>query len=371
MEIAQQQMGFRRLQPVDQAVPDRLIGAAFAVACRLTVAFPGQVPIEQQPRFHLHRRAVEIGNAMDVIRRHRNFARARRSVQGGEAAGAFQITLGNRLAVRVQHAVLAEIVHQQEAAHIIDGQNLRRGKTVFPEIAVDGDKGVGVFGDMRHFRIGFSIQHRRTFRQRRPVHQDQAFAVFQRQVFIGSDRGVPGEVAARRLGMAVGGKKCSHRQHPFDAGMLRLGCLDHRQTAVAVLGQRQANPAKRQFVAGHFRPFHQADAEAKRLLETEFVDLRGMAHAIEIEVRDWTSVKVALGTSRTGSSAMARRKARASVDFPAPRSPVKARQSPGFKASARSSPSRMVAASSARRIHSASVIRRPRPATARRRECGR
>ena len=177
--------------------------ARLGIARRLA-AFPRQIPVQQQPRFHAHGRTVEIGNVVDMVGGNGDIARNRQLVQLRETFDAGAVALGNRPARGVQNAVRSEILDQQDAGVVIDLVDVRRGESGFMKRGGDGDEGIGVLRQMRNLGVGLAIEHRRPFRLARPIHQDHALAAISRiDRFIGAQRGIAGEKAPLGTGMIM------------------------------------------------------------------------------------------------------------------------------------------------------------------------
>jgi hypothetical protein len=89
---------------------------------------------------------------------------------------------------------------------------------------------------MRNLRIGLAIEHRRAFRQARPIHQDHAaVAILRIDGLIGAQRGIASQEAPVRAAIAMQIEKGANGKHALDARHLPGRCRDDGSPSFALM----------------------------------------------------------------------------------------------------------------------------------------
>ena len=302
VEVAQQKIFLGALKFADQSVPDAEKGLPLLLA-RLCAALPGKVPVDEKAGFHLHRGGVEVRNVMDVAAVRGEVTRGRMAVQVAEADDAFPVTIGDRPALLVQHAVLAQVLQQEDALVVISAKYLRCRQAEPAEIAGNRDEGIGVLGKVHDLRIRLAFMDRRSVGLARPVHQDQRSAVFRRHRLVGPHRRIAGQVAAPRVRVSPPVQEGADGKRAADAVQCRCGAVYGRGSTRCLVLKPQCQPVRREEIFGHLRPFDQRDTGCESLVQPQFVEFRSIPEAIKIEMGDGDAKVVALdqGKCRRGN----------------------------------------------------------------------
>ncbi|MCY1298121.1 hypothetical protein D9M70_475920 [compost metagenome] len=243
VKISQEQVRLGGLEKINQPVPDLSVFTFFVIACRRT-ALPRQVPVGQKPRLDLHRRPVEIRNAVDDRSVEADLPVGLLGMEAGEQSYAFDVALVDRLAGRVENAIRPKVLDQQDALVEIAGVDRRRCKAACNEQLVDRDEGNDVFGDMRELLVVFSVLEDGAGLVSWRIHQNPANgAVCRVNALIGPDRGVAAEVPAPCVWVIVLIEEVADRQRAGDALQLFVRTGNFDAATIAFMGDAQRDAA--------------------------------------------------------------------------------------------------------------------------------
>ena len=278
VEVAQQQVLFRRGEPCDEGAPDRAVLGAQAVV-RRSAGLPGQVPVGEQAHLDLHGVVIEIWDVVVGAVADRDRRLGRLPVQLGENGDAFEIPLGDRPAMAVEDAVLTQILEQEDAAVEIVMEDDGRRKAADAEMSCYGDKGTDVLGDVGDLLVVLAVRKDRPWRVAWRIHQHEALAAGM-DMFIGAGRCVAGQMPPARVRKPGISKESTDIERAADARGDPLGSVDLDTPSGFLVQETQRQAFGGQGVVGPLRPFHQADAALQRLVEAEFVEFGGIGDAV-------------------------------------------------------------------------------------------
>ena len=196
------------------------------------------------------------------------------------------VAFGHGLAVRSQETCRAEVLGEQEAVVQILRQNRRDREPCRKQQPVDRHERRDRSRRVRDLGIGLAVADRRAEHQRRRIHQDDRLGSIEAHRLVGSRRGVAGQMRAVGAQPARAIEEIADRKRARDPCHRRLGPGNLRQAAVVEMVELDMDGIVRQSIAGSVGPFDQHHAAGDRLAETQFVEFRGRAKPVEVEMGD-------------------------------------------------------------------------------------
>jgi hypothetical protein len=142
---------------------------------------------------------IEGRNGVLAFRRDREDGRQFPGVKPREDARRFAVTLRDG-AVLVDHALVAEILDEEETGLQILAVDLRRRQPKRPQAPIDRHEGVHGLGELRERRIGLAAPHGRADEPRRRDHQDRGLAGGFREALVSPHRRIAEDRHALGLG---------------------------------------------------------------------------------------------------------------------------------------------------------------------------
>ncbi len=275
---------------------------AFAQGVARRAAGDGRhVPVNQQFGLNHHGVAVERRHVVEGAGRGFEMVGPWSAVHRRQQFGRRRIALRHRLPFGVEEIARAEMADEQEAAVEVLRMDFRHADAGRSQGVVDTDEGRNGARGMGDQRIRLAVAHRWPEHQFGRVHQDAWGVPVERDDLVGAGRGVADEMPAAGKAPAAAFEKGAHGERAGNALERRAGSRQPGKAAFATMLQFDHDRRGRQQPLGAVGPFDKGCPRRQRLIEAEFVQFRGRAEAVEVEMMHGQAGVVALHQREGGA----------------------------------------------------------------------